>query len=919
MNETDRLRKENDKLRKENKQLNEALKQFAVSDTKEFVLLNNILDSIKEGVSVLDKDLTIIRTNKTMEEWYAKKAPLKGKKCYVAYHDRKNTCEICPTTRCMKTGKMEKECVPGPPFNPEIESVELYSHPVKDKNSEEIIGVIEFVRDVTIQHKALRALENSEKRYKGLFETTGTATCIFNDNGYITLCNSEFESLCQASLNDILKQQKKWSDFVHPDDLDKMKAYHKRRSAGEKNVPTSYEFKFVDQTKKIKYVHLNITVIQDTNERIASLTDLTSLKETQTALVEQKEKYKTIFRSVTNGIIIIDNNNIIRDVNPAACKIYGYTKKEMSGMKVLNLIHKDYEPVYNSFIQSINKKGYFKGESLDVRKDGTLINIDVTGTSIVLDGEKYLLAVLYDVTKQKKSQKALIDSEKKFEELATLLPQAIFETDIDGVITYTNEWGYKITGYTPSDLKKGKSIRDLIIKREYLKMKFNIARIYKGVNTLPNEYTVLRKDGTTFPALIYSKPIIKNNQPVGLRGAMVDISAQKETEKELKEAKEKAEESDRLKSAFLANVSHEIRTPMNGILGFSELLKNRHLPEDKKNLYLDIISTNGNHLVKILDDVIDISKIEGNQIKIEFHECNLNALLNGLYTSYTTKIKHKNDLEIKLHKALPDNDSFIFVDETRLRQIISNLLSNSAKFTENGQIEFGYVIKNYEVIEFFVKDTGPGISLVKQKFIFDQFRQVDESNTRQYGGTGIGLTLAQRLVHLMGGEIWVNSKEGEGAVFNFVLPYHPVPHNHEISESMKRSNKMYNWKGKTILIVEDEKTNYFYISELLSPTHATLIHAENGDKAIEIFEKQKDKIDLILMDIRLPFKSGYEIGKIIRNMKNDIPIIAQTAYAMKEDRYKSFEAGFNDYIAKPFNREHFLTIIQQYLSNSPKR
>ncbi|MFW6224784.1 MAG: PAS domain-containing protein, partial [Bacteroidota bacterium] len=512
MKETDRLRKENERLKNENRQLKAAIEQSAVSDAKEIFLLDNVLDSIKDGVCILDKDFTIIRTNKTMEEWYSEQAPLKRKKCYVAYHNREKECEKCPTSACMKTGKVEKEIVPGPPFNPEIEEVELFSHPVKDKITGKLLGVIEFVRDITQQQKASKALEKSEKRYKELFETTGTATCIFNDEGYITLCNSEFELLSRTSLKDILKQQKKWSDFVHPDDLKWMKEYHKRRSAGEDKVPTSYEFKFIDIKNNIKYVHLNITVIQDTNERIASLTDLSSLKEVQNALIEQKEKYKTIFTSVTNGIIII-NDNIIQDVNPAACKIYGYTKKEMTGMNILNLIHKDYEPLYNSFTQSIQDKGYFKGESIDVKKDGTLINIDVRGTSIILDGTKYLLAVLYDITEQKKSQKALIESEKKFEELAKLLPQTIFETNIEGIITYTNEWGFKITGYTPSDLKKGTRIKDLIMPREYWKMKSNISRIYKGENNMPNEYTILRKDGTTFPALIYSKPIIKNNQP----------------------------------------------------------------------------------------------------------------------------------------------------------------------------------------------------------------------------------------------------------------------------------------------------------------------------------------------------------------------------------------------------------------------
>lgn len=384
---------------------------------------------------------------------------------------------------------------------------------------------------------------------------------------------------------------------------------------------------------------------------------------------------------------------------------------------------------------------------------------------------------------------------------------------------------------------------------------------------------------------------------------------------ELIAAKESAEESDRLKSAFLASISHEIRTPLNGILGFSELIRDMELSQSQRNEYIDLISLNGQQLVAILNDIIDISQIETGQLKINPIDCNIDSLLSDLLIYYEgyKKVVGKPDIKIKID--IPQNTSNLILnfDVYRLKQILSNLIGNAIKFTHKGYIEFGYIMKN-EVIQFFVKDTGIGIPKENLEMIFNRFRQVDETLSRKYGGTGLGLAISKQLVNLMEGDIWVKSEVGKGSIFYFVLPLSFENYTDQEVFSDDSQKKKYNWLGKHILVAEDVKSNYNFIEIELKKTNASVIRARNGKEALEIFKTQNN-IDLILMDLQMPVMNGMDATIEIHKLNKNVPIIALTAYAMQHQRDEILKLPFIEYISKPIRPKILLEIIEKIFSN----
>lgn len=384
-----------------------------------------------------------------------------------------------------------------------------------------------------------------------------------------------------------------------------------------------------------------------------------------------------------------------------------------------------------------------------------------------------------------------------------------------------------------------------------------------------------------------------------------------EKEQALKAAKEKAEESDRLKSAFLANMSHEIRTPMNAILGFSQLLNDVESVEER-NKFINLITSNSEHLLSLINDIIDVSKIEAGLMTIESNECSVNRLLEELYIIFNTNKKVKeNNIQIILNIPLTENESLILTDSKRLRQILSNLIDNAIKFTESGSIEYGYKIKDPQTLEFYVKDSGEGIPEDKQEIIFERFIQTDMSLTRTQGGTGLGLSITKAFVKLFGGEISVKSEIDQGSTFYFTLPYKKSKS--IIKPRVAEKNEIdYIWKNKTILIAEDVEDNFLLVENILNNTQVQILWAKDGKETIDICKENKN-IDLILMDIRMPILNGYEATKQIKQFNSGLPIIALTAYAIDGDSTKAFEYGCDDYITKPVIKAELLSIINNYL------
>jgi PAS domain S-box-containing protein len=416
--------------------------------------------------------------------------------------------------------------------------------------------------------------------------------------------------------------------------------------------------------------------------------------------------------------------------------------------------------------------------------------------------------------------------------------------------------------------------------------------------------------------LTLNKSIIKFKHIIETFVHQVSVALHRsQLEHELIKAKNKAEESDKLKTAFLANMSHEIRTPMNGILGFAEMLNDNTLNRANRKKYLNIINSNGKMLINLIDDIIDFAKIESDQVNIMQDDFSLNSLLDQVQSTFLTRSlkKDKSKVKIQSKKAFPDEKSFIRTDPIRLRQILTNLVGNAIKFTHNGTIEFGYNLEDNKTLRFYVRDTGIGISADKLQLIFERFMQADSSPSRKYGGSGLGLAISKGLVELLGGRMWAESVLNGGSTFYFTIPFFSVNKKIEEQVENKHTRTHHNWDGKLFLIAEDDKFSYKFLEGFLKQTKAQVMRASDGREAVEICRKNP-AIDLVLMDIQMPEMNGLTATEEIKKFNPNIPIIAQTANAINEERVRCMAAGCDDFITKPVNINELYDKINQWLT-----
>jgi PAS domain S-box-containing protein len=441
----------------------------------------------------------------------------------------------------------------------------------------------------------------------------------------------------------------------------------------------------------------------------------------------------------------------------------------------------------------------------------------------------------------------------------------------------------------------------------------NFARTWDKGYLKNMEYQVVRPDGITFDAEVSTGAIYDGDgRPESMVLILKNISERKEAERKMLEAKYKAEESDRLKTAFLSNMSHEIRTPMNAIVGFSDLLTDEQLSPEERRDFIAQINQGADDLMRLIDDIIDIAKIEAGQVNVHISECFLRELFKELHLMYIQNIKRtgKEGVSIRLDWSWPLNELAIYTDPFRLKQILINLLGNAVKFTEEGEIVLG-IREHPEGVYFYVKDSGIGIREEKQKVIFDRFMQGHEAKSKLYGGTGLGLAISKNLTEILGGDIGVESTTGEGSTFWFILPRNEVPLKYEAAIKTP-SNKLRSWEDRKILIAEDDLSNYYFLFESLKDTGVEILWAKDGEETMELVREHED-LNAVLMDINMPLINGYECTKQIKSERPKLTVIAQTAYAMSGEREISRSAGCDDYLAKPIKVSELLNTLSKYL------
>jgi signal transduction histidine kinase/CheY-like chemotaxis protein len=399
------------------------------------------------------------------------------------------------------------------------------------------------------------------------------------------------------------------------------------------------------------------------------------------------------------------------------------------------------------------------------------------------------------------------------------------------------------------------------------------------------------------------------------RARMEDLARLEKANEELVLAREKADNSNRLKSVFLANMSHEIRTPMNAIVGFAGLLENPEIQFKKRQEFCRIIIERSNDLMRIIDDILDISKIDSHTATVFYEQMELNTFLDELYMIYSEKLAGYRDKKIMLNCShVPGNRGLmVTTDILKFRQIFTNLLDNSIKFTDSGEIRFGYDRHDKESLWCFVSDTGIGIEPSQQNEIFETFRQADQKTRRNYGGTGLGLAICRGNAMLLGGDVFVESEPDRGSRFYFKISLGNSIKQGAEKTGIAEVNKKTAWKNKEILLVEDDPFSVEYMTNLLEGTGVRL-HVATNRKETEKFYSRLSGIDLVLLDIRLPDANGTELMQEMKNHRKTLPIIAQTAFAMEDDRIQYLAEGFDDYIAKPFKKEKILQMIGAYLN-----
>ncbi|MFK5855054.1 MAG: ATP-binding protein [Bacteroidota bacterium] len=491
------------------------------------------------------------------------------------------------------------------------------------------------------------------------------------------------------------------------------------------------------------------------------------------------------------------------------------------------------------------------------------------------------------------------------------------------VIIDINPKGYQMFGYINPELL-GKTIVDLspsdkeVKSRNGYNKKGYLTNVLKGI---PQSFEWLhkKKDGSVFFTEI-SLSLLEGSDEYNILAIIRDISSRKEYEEELIEAKRKADEANKLKSLSLASMSHELRTPLNSIIGFSDLLLDDDTTDDEREQFTMLIQTAGRSLMQLIGDIIDISKIEAGEVTIQKSIFNVNSFLQEVLLTFRHEKENRGKSNIELKLILSDqiSDLKIETDSHRLRQVFSNLLTNSLKFVEEGYIEFGYSSVSPTNIQFFVKDTGVGIRADKKDVIFDQYGQDKDTYSRNKEGTGLGLAISKSFVELLGGDIWVDSELDEGSTFYFTIPFQDnssIQNDSYVNLSLNIEGV--NWSNHTILVVDDVKQNYLYLKGLLQHTKATILWVKNGKESVDICHVN-NSIDMILMDIRMPVMDGFEAAKIIRQSNPNIFIVAQTAFSSPEDRKRCLDSYCDGYLTKPINYKDLFSVLSKLFDRMKK-
>ncbi|SDR65024.1 PAS domain-containing hybrid sensor histidine kinase/response regulator [Christiangramia echinicola] len=777
--------------------------------------------------------------------------------------------------------------------------------------------------------------ERAKERFEIVFNHSSIGNILVNIPGKILLLNPAAIKIFGYQEKDReLAMTLTFRDLIHPDFLEVAIEYRNKLINNEINK-YHIEAQFYKKDGTLIWCRLHSAILRFPQKGedliISQVEDITSRKELEFEAKENAKRFKSAFEYSPNGMGVVSLDGTWLMVNQNLSSMFGYSKEEFMTKTFRELTHLEDLKKDTPQLQSLLnfEIDTYSVEKRFIHKSGKTIFGLLNVSAIVDDNGKalYLIGQISDITKRILSQRALQKSLKELQSLMDATTQvSLIQTDMKGIVQKFNKGAENLLGYSAEEVIKKmnvKSIHDdeeVRLRGEELSEQFNkeikgfdvfTAKAKKG-NFDAREWTYIRKDGSKFIVQLVVTAIRNHKENItGYLGVATDISQLKDMESSLRIAKKKAETANKAKSEFLANMSHEIRTPLNGIIGFTDLLMRTQLDESQSQ-YMKTVYNSANSLMDLINDVLDFSKIEAGKLELSEERTDL-VVLCAQTVDIVKHQAHKKGLEVLLNIS-PYLRRYVYADTVRIRQILTNLLGNAVKFTSEGEIELSVdsqVVEEHEeelLFSFAIRDTGIGIANNNLKKIFNAFDQEDASTTRKYGGSGLGLTISNKLLNLMNSKLEVQSRLNEGSVFSFKVK---LKTEKEIIQDAKPFCSI-----KNVLIVDDNANNRIILREMLTVNKIKSSECSNGIEALGLLKEKKEAFDLAIIDYNMPYMDGINLIKQIRTTigleADKLPIILLHS-SINDDVIingcKKFDVQFN--ITKPINLHKLYEIIEE--------
>lgn len=708
-----------------------------------------------------------------------------------------------------------------------------------------------------------------------------------------------------------------WLSAVHPEDMKRSNEIS--RQARDNGGEYDTEFRILKHGREERLIRAIGMIIRDeTGEPVR----MTGINYDITQRRNDEEKLRDTLHQLE--VITYNLPNILwkADVAPDGSFINTYISPVVDEFLKLpeNTINHNWENYFGyivpAYMPDVMQKFRYgianQGETISMEyevnlADGSRAWFLSSGRAYTTDNATRIFGYTTNITHRKQTEQRIAENERLLRSYFEGAPDAIFVYDSKGRFSLTNKSAEMLTGYSTEELSKMK-VHDILTIPSLQTAKDMMNGIVKSPG-ISGEIEILTNTGIAIPALVSAIKVEDNK----ILAFVKDITSIKNTQTELIKAKEKAEESNRLKSAFLATMSHELRTPLNAIIGFSALIDGE---TDLGTIYENaaIINRSGDQLLSIIESVFTMAMLQSGEEKLSITQFKVNDLLKDLEQIALIDLEKKEKMHLALHFEMDNRtkETLIRTDKSKLMQLLGNLITNAIKYTHQGSIRIGCNCNKNNDIEFFVNDTGIGIPAEKHSIIFEQFRQADDSHTRLYGGVGLGLSICSEIATMLGGEITLESEPGKGSNFSFILSNALVGVK-PVAQATAKAKNIVRFDGKTILLVDDLDDNLYLLELMLSPTGAAVLRASDGPNALKMVEMYPE-IDLVLMDIKMPEMDGYDAMTLVHRLRPGLPVVAQTAFAIPGDREYALQKGCAGYLAKPIKKDILLAEIQRVLA-----